>query len=130
MARILLIDDDDPVRTMLRLLLTHHGHTVVEAANGREGMRLFQTGNTDLVITDLVMPEAEGFEVLAELRKNLPQVKVIVITGGVRGKTANFLEMALRLGADKALAKPFAHAALLGAIDELIPPAEMRVPVN
>ena len=130
MAHILLIDDDEPVRTVLRLMLVYHGHAVLEARNGREGLQLFRNGQADLVITDLVMPETEGFEVLAELRKRMPQVKVIVITGGVRGKTANFLEMALRLGADKALAKPFAHAALLGAIDELIPPAEMRVPVN
>ncbi len=114
---------------MLRLLLTHHGHTVVEATNGREGLRVFREDNTDLVITDLVMPEAEGFEVLAEIKKRLPAVKTIVITGGVRGKTANFIEMAMRLGADNALAKPFTHAALMAVIDELIPPNELRVPV-
>jgi DNA-binding response OmpR family regulator len=130
MARILLIDDDAPVRTMLRLLLTHHGHTVVEAASGREGLRAFHDSPIDLAITDLVMPDVEGFEVLAELKKNGPEVKIIMITGGVRGRTANFLEMALRLGADKALAKPFAHAALLAAIDELIPPVPLRVPVG
>ena len=115
---------------MLQLVLTYHGHTVVEAANGRVGLRLLHDDDTDLVITDLVMPETEGFEVLAEIKRLPPKVKVIVITGGVRGKTADFLEMALRLGAHKALAKPFAQAALLAAIDELIPPAAMRVPAG
>ena len=104
---------------MLRLVLTHHGHTVVEAANGRVGLRLLRDDDTDLVITDL-----------AEIKRLPPKVKVIVITGGVRGKTADFLEMALRLGAHKVLAKPFAQAALLAAIDELIPPAAMRVPAG
>lgn len=120
MAHILLIDDDDVVRTMLRLLLAHHGHTVVEARNGREGLQLFPTARADIVITDLVMPDIEGFEVLAELRKKMPSVRILVITGGVRGKAANYLEMALHLGADRALAKPFSHDELMAAIDRLM----------
>lgn len=115
---------------MLRQLLLHHGHAVVEARDGREGLILFKAGHPDLVITDLVMPETEGFEVLTELRKHLPRVKIIVITGGVLGKAADYLEMALHLGADKVLAKPFPHAVLLAAVNELIPPAELRVPVG
>lgn len=124
MARILLIDDDEYVRSMLRQLLLYHGHTVVEANDGREGLKLFDNGSTDLVITDLVMPETEGFEVLAKLRTLQPRVKIIVITGGVRGKTADYLDMALHLGADKVLAKPFPHAVLLEAIHELLPASE------
>ncbi len=82
MARILLIDDDDSVRTMLRLTLAHFGHTVIEARNGKEGLELFQHANADLVITDIVMPEKEGLEVLMELRKKHPPVKIIAISGG------------------------------------------------
>jgi len=84
MAKILLIDDDDSVRTMLRLTLAHFGHTVNAARNGREGLELFDQIEVDLVITDIVMPEKEGLEVLMELRKRKTAVKTIAISGGGR----------------------------------------------
>jgi DNA-binding response OmpR family regulator len=115
MARILLIDDDDSVRTMLRLTLDHFGHTVIEARNGKEGLELFQHANADLVITDIVMPEKEGLEVLMELRKKHPPVKIIAISGG------DYLHMAKLMGAAKVLAKPFSTNILIAAIDELLP---------
>lgn len=128
MAKILLIDDDDSVRTMLRLMLTQFGHTVIEARNGREGLNLFQDANADLVITDLVMPETEGFEVLTKLREKLPRVKIIVISGGVKGNVTNYLDMARRLGAGQVLAKPFSNNELMTAINELLPAAETPAP--
>jgi len=67
-----------------------------------------------------VMPEKEGCEILLEPRNHRPPVKIIVISGGLRGETANYLEMAKRLGAAKALAKPFSNVALLAAIDEVL----------
>ena len=115
MARILLIDDDDSVRTMLCLTLTHFGHTVIEARNGKEGLELFQHANADLLITDIVMPEKEGLEVLMELRKKDPPVKIIAISGG------DYLHMAKLMGAAKVLAKPFSTNVLIAAIDELLP---------
>ncbi|MEO5957891.1 MAG: response regulator [Opitutaceae bacterium] len=84
MARILLIDDDDDVRTVLRLTLIHFGHTVIEARNGREGLELFAEARPELVITDIVMPEKEGLEVIIELRAHRPPVKIIAISGGGR----------------------------------------------
>jgi CheY-like chemotaxis protein len=121
-ARILLIDDDDSFRTMLHLTLTHFGHTVIEARNGKEGLALFKGANVDLVITDIVMPETEGFEVLRELRtKQVPPVKVIAISGGGRTSAADNLHMARLLGAAKVLAKPFSNEVLIAAINELLP---------
>ena len=114
MARILLIDDDDTVRTMLRLTLVHFGHTVIEARDGKEGLELFQDANVDLLITDIVMPEKEGLEVLMELRKKHPPVKIIAISGG------DYLHMAKLMGAAKVLAKPFSTNVLIEAIDELL----------
>ena len=114
MARILLIDDDDTVRTMLRLTLVHFGHTVIEARDGKEGLELFQDANVDLLITDIVMPEKEGLEVLMELRKKHPPVKIIAISGG------DYLHMAKLMGAAKVLAKPFPTNVLIEAIDELL----------
>ena len=121
MARILLIDDDDSVRTTLCLTLTHHGHTVIEARNGKEGLDRFADAGADLVITDIVMPEKEGFEVLMELRKERPPVKIIAISDGGRQSAASYLKTAKFMGAAKVLAKPISNAALMAAINELLP---------
>ena len=120
MARILLIDDDDDVRTMLRQTLTHFGHTVIEARNGKEGLELFPHAEADLVITDIVMPEVEGIEVLMTLRNMEPPVKMIAMSGGGRVSAANYLHMAKQLGAAKVLAKPFSSEALMAAINEVL----------
>jgi CheY-like chemotaxis protein len=123
MARILLIDDDDPFRTMLSQTLEHFGHAVVQACNGEEGLRLLAQAHPDLVITDIVMPEKEGVEVLMELRESLPPMKIIVISGGGRGKDADYLGIAKLLGASAVLAKPFSTDALLDTIEQVLPSA-------
>jgi DNA-binding response OmpR family regulator len=129
MARILLIEDDNEVRTMLRLTLIHFGHNVIEARNGKEGLELFKTANADLVITDIVMPEKEGLEVLIKLRANQVQpVKIIAISGGGRQKAADYLRMAKLMGAARVLAKPFSNEVLIAAINELLP--DGRVPAQ
>jgi DNA-binding response OmpR family regulator len=120
-ARILVIDDDDSVRTMLRLTLAHFGHTVIEARNGREGLDLFRRAGADLVITDIVMPDTEGLEVVMDLRRNHPAVKIIAISGGGRGSAVDYLHMAKRMGAATVLAKPFTNDVLMAAVDELLP---------
>jgi DNA-binding response OmpR family regulator len=122
MARILLIDDDSEVRTMLRLTLIHFGHNVIEARNGKEGLELFKRANADLVITDILMPEKEGLEVLSELRKKqVSPVKIIAISGGGRQKARDYLRLAKLMGASRVLAKPFSTEALIAAINELLP---------
>jgi DNA-binding NtrC family response regulator len=126
MAHILLIEDDPLFRSILRETLAHFGHTIVEARNGEEGLKLFEKSSADLVITDLVMPEIEGFEVLMKLQRQDPLVKVIVMSGGGSGVATDYLEIATRLGAARVLAKPFSHHALLAAVNELSP----TVPVS
>ena len=106
---------------MLAELLGLNGHTVVEAGNGRDGLDLFRQAGADLVITDLVMPEIEGLEVVRQLRSADSPVNVIAISGGGRASAAVYLEAARLLGAARVLHKPFTTAALLGAIDELLP---------
>jgi DNA-binding response OmpR family regulator len=120
MAHILLIDDDDSFRTMLRKTLVFSGHTVVEARNGKEGLALFDRAHADLVITDIVMPEKEGIEVLMELRKKEPPVKIIAMSGGGRVNATDYLRIARQLGAARVLAKPFANEALSAAITEVL----------
>jgi DNA-binding response OmpR family regulator len=117
MARILLIEDNDPVRALLRENLELEGHTVIEARNGQEGLDLFRQAGVDLVITDLLMPEKEGLAVLMELRNAHPPVNVIAISGGGR----DYLGTGGLLGAAKVLLKPFPITVLVAAIDELLP---------
>jgi len=120
MAQILIIDDDELFRSMLSATLAHLGHTVVEAVNGGEGLKLFQRVQPDLIITDLVMPEMEGFEVLMNIKKHNPRAKIVVMSGGVGAQTVDFLEIAKHLGASGVLAKPFSTDALIKAIDALL----------
>lgn len=120
MAHILLIEDDDGVRDLLRVILTDRGHTVISTINGKEGLARFHEQRFDLVITDIVMPETEGFAVLLELRKAQPPVKIIAISGGGKVKAEDYLRTAKQLGASKVLAKPFSGQALLALVDGLL----------
>jgi DNA-binding response OmpR family regulator len=121
MARILLIEDNDGLRTILAEHIALAGHSVIEASDGREGLDHFRRGGADLVVTDIVMPETEGLEVLREIRTAQPPVPVIAISGGGLGSGEDYLAMATALGAAKVILKPFPPAVLIAAIDELLP---------
>jgi CheY-like chemotaxis protein len=122
MSRILLVDDDDSVREVLRKALVAAGHEVEEAANGDLAIVAFRNRAPDLVITDLVMPEKDGLETIMALRQLDPAVKIIAMSGGGRtlGPGQLYLESARALGALRILSKPFGAAALLNAVAELI----------
>ena len=118
---ILLIDDDDQFRAMMNEALTGEGYQVSEASDGRQALALYASKPTDLVITDLVMPEKEGLEMIAEIKRLYPGVKIIAISGGGRtGSTHNFLKIAKSLGAQRTLAKPFLHHEMLEAITQVL----------
>ena len=120
MARILLIDDEEQVLCMLRLVLENAGYEVVIASDGEEGLKRFHSEPSDLVITDLVMPGKEGIETITELRKEQPQIKIIAISGGGRIPPDGYLATARQLGADRAFAKPVRKEVLLEAVRELL----------
>ncbi len=120
MAQILIIDDDDIIRRMLRLMLTKAGYTVLDAANGKEGLELFRNNDVDLVLTDLIMPEKEGIEMIVELRSDFPDVKIIAMSGGAQMGPEGYLQMADALGAQQTLKKPIARQDLLNAIEQLL----------
>ena len=120
MATVLLIDDDESLRTVAGDVLRCAGHTVVEARNGKEGLKLFEHVGADLVITDIVMPEAEGLEVLMTLRNKQPPVRIIAMSGGGTQSAKEYLHIAELMGAAKTLAKPFSNEALLTLIDDLL----------
>jgi len=116
MARILVVDDEEIVRFTLRQMLEKEGHEVFEAANGQEALNCFEDSRVNLIITDIIMPEKEGIETIVELRRRRPDVKIIAVSGGGRTMTMDYLEIAERLGADSALAKPLERQAVVGAV--------------
>ena len=120
MAKILVIDDDDTIRTLLCRMLERSGHDVLVAANGTEASELFRKNPLDLIITDLFMPDREGLEIIQELRKNHPQVKIIAISGGGSIGGTSFLDVARLIGASRTLEKPFGSQTLLGTVDEVL----------
>jgi len=120
MASILIIDDDPQILDMLGQILEREGHEVVDASNGKEGLKLYRENPTDLVITDLIMPEKEGIETIMELRRHFPDVKIIAISGGGQIDAKQYLSMAQKLGVQKTFAKPVVRAELLKAVRELL----------
>ena len=114
MATILVIDDQEPVRALLRFMLESVGHEVLEAANGRLGLALFRERGADLVITDIAMPEMNGLELMLELTRHFINVKVIAISGALESETS--LDKAKLLGARQTFQKPFDMKALLSAV--------------
>lgn len=120
MAKILLIDDDEPVRAVTRRMLEGAGHRVIEARNGREGVELFSRHAVDLVVTDMIMPEQEGVETVRKLLDENRRVKIIAISGGGRAHFTGFLDVARALGAKHSLEKPYTKEQLLAAVDKVL----------
>jgi CheY-like chemotaxis protein len=116
---ILLIDDEEPFRSVLRQVLRNAGYEVVEASNGAEGIRYFYEKPADMIITDIIMPEKEGIETIIELKKAHPDVKLIAMSGGGWYGTDIDFDMAKKLGAHT-LNKPFALQELLDVVSELL----------
>ena len=114
MATILIIDDDDLIRVLLRSALEEAGYEVTEAANGRQGLELYRHRPTDLVITDIIMPEINGLDMLLALTREFLHAKVIAISGA--GEEKNVLDVAKLLGARQTFQKPFSMPDLLGAV--------------
>jgi DNA-binding response OmpR family regulator len=105
---------------MLQKVLEHAGYEVETASNGKTGLKLYRENPSDLIITDLVMPEKEGLETIMELRRTTPSVKILAISGGGRLKPHVNLVMAEKLGAAKSVAKPFSHQEILDAVAEIL----------
>ena len=116
MKRVLVIEDDGSVRSLIRKILEGEGYEVLEAPDGDQGVRTFRDERPDLVLTDIFMPEKEGLETISELGLLDPAVRVIAISGGGNMGILNPLPMAAKLGAVRTLAKPFGRRELLEAV--------------
>jgi len=118
--KILIIDDDEQMRILLRQVMEWAGYEVIEAADGRAGMLKQRKEHADLVITDLIMPEQEGLETITGLKKEYPELKIIAISGGGRIGPDAYLPAAQELGADRVFSKPFDVRELANTVKELL----------
>lgn len=120
MAQILIVDDDETIRGLFRKILEGDGHVVSEASDGERGMQQFTEVWPDLVITDIVMPEKDGLELLIELRRKAPDVKLIAISGGGGLNPFTYLTLARERGANAVLFKPIPIELLLKTVQQVL----------
>ncbi len=120
MAHILVIDDEVQIREVLRTVLERIGYKVTEAADGVEGLQIYAKGGIDLVVTDIIMPEKGGIDTIMDIRRDYPEVKIIAISGGGMCGDVSYLDMALGVGADRAIGKPFVLDDFLESVEELL----------
>ena len=114
---IAIADDMPDIQALAREWLTTAGHRVFCAGNGEELLRIMEEQSVDVVITDVVMPERDGFEVIRAVKESHPHVQIITISGGATVMPANnCLRVASALGADVVLAKPFTRKQLFNAL--------------
>jgi DNA-binding response OmpR family regulator len=115
-SRVLVVDDDADIRGLLRQLLERAGYVVVEAADGREGLRALYASSPDLVLLDVSMPELDGWQTLERIR-DLSDVPVVMLTA----RTAELEKVrGLKAGADDYIAKPFGRQELLARVEALL----------
>ena len=120
MRKVLIIDDEPYILLMLKKMLEKEGYEVDLASNGKDGMELFEKEAADLVITDIIMPDKEGLEIILEMKKQRPDLKIIAISGGGRISPESYLECAAHFGASRVFQKPFKQKELMSAVNELI----------
>jgi DNA-binding NtrC family response regulator len=120
MAHILIIDDDNRLRQLLRLILGRSGHTTVEACDGDAALSACASEQFDLALCDILMPGREGLETIRELRQRFPNLRVIAMSGGLGSLSMDPLRIATFLGACRTLPKPFRIEQLLTLVNEAL----------
>lgn len=120
MADILIVEDEVPFRSVIKAALVQHGHTVLEAGDGRTGLELLKTRVVDVVVTDVLMPDQDGIALIMRLREMKHPAPIIAITGHPV-EAELYLKVAKSLGAQRVLKKPFNMQELLTAIGEVLP---------
>lgn len=121
MAKILIVDDEQQIRTMLSHILARDEHELIMAENGQQGCNLYREHHPDIVITDLVMPNKNGIDMILELKSEFPDIRVLAISGG-GGITGSFdyLPIAKLVGAMHILKKPFNLEELKTAVKDIL----------
>ena len=120
MAHILIIDDDDQIREMLKIMFEKKGYQVSLAENGAVAINAFMKNPADIILTDIFMPEKEGIEIIMELKELHPDLKIIAMSGGGKVAPEAYLKIAKRLGAEITFTKPVDISKLMNAVEVLV----------
>ena len=120
MKTILVIDDVEYVRRNISKALEDHGYTVYIAENGKIGSEIIREKQIDVLITDIMMPEKSGIEILMDLKEELSNTKIIIITGQVSPDADSFKNLVAKYGASAILYKPFKRQALIDTVDKIL----------
>lgn len=120
MAMVLVVDDNAGLRTVVRAVLEADGHRVAEAQDGRQGLALLAEHRPAAMITDILMPNKEGFETIREARAVRPDLAIVAMSGGGGLESLDVLKIALQFGADQVLEKPFRPAQLRAALSQAL----------
>jgi DNA-binding response OmpR family regulator len=115
-----MVDDNSELRDLLEDALTKMGYVVTSAADGAEAFKAIGTNRFDVVITDMLMPEKDGIEVIGELRRSQPNARIVAMSGGGRGSRDHYLQTAKGLGAHAVLGKPFSMSELAAALQAVM----------
>ena len=129
LTRILVADDDNDVRTALRVALEGEGYEVETVPDGERAMQVHEKRPADVLITDLFMPEQDGFETVKYFRARNPGMQIVVISGWQRGQKTDYLAVARHAGADVVLRKPFSLGELLEQLRSRILNGERATPL-
>jgi CheY-like chemotaxis protein len=116
MARILVVDDDERVRTTARALLEADGFQVIEAGSGNAALQMLGAEAVDAVLTDIFMPDTDGIELIHAVRRQFPDLPVVAMSGGGFGGGREVLAVARLLGAAAVVQKPLSQKKLVGAV--------------
>ena len=119
--RLLVVDDDADMRLTLKLALELAGYEVDVAGNAREALELQRQQPADVLITDIFMPDADGFEAIDAFRKEFPATKIVVVSGGAQFTKRDYLPDAELIGVDATLQKPFDVDTLLALLKGMMP---------
>ena len=117
---ILIVEDDESYRSMLMYALESQGYKIFVAPGGLEAKNILQELKPDLIITDIIMEDMDGFEVIIHAKKQNPEIKIIAISGGGDLKTERYLDTAKELGAEYSIMKPFSLDEITTAVDSLL----------
>ena len=120
MALVLIVDDDPQMLRLLTDVVELDNHDVLLAQDGALAMDFFEHQLPDLMITDILMPNKEGLELISEVREKFPKVKIIAYSGGGSSDPESYLEFATGMGADRVFSKPMPLAELREEIKELL----------
>jgi len=118
--KILVADDEEPVRGLLKMILQLEGYYVRTAADGEEVLKMCRVEDFDLLITDIMMPKKEGVETILELKNINPGISIIAISGGGKQDGMDVLRAAEMVGAEHTLAKPFEPKDLVKAVERCL----------